>query len=221
MEKAIFAWSGGKDSTLALHRVLLEKKYDVVSLLTTMSLDYDRISMHGVRRELLEAQAETIGIPLKKVYVKTSPSNVEYEKKMSQTMLKFKSQGVNICIFGDIFLEDLRVWREEKLSQIGFTAHFPIWKIDTLKLAKEFFDLNYKAKIAVVDTKAINQSFSGREFDQSFVDDLPKTADPCGENGEFHSFVYSGPIFKKQLEIKTGEQIMRENRFYYTDLLFK
>ncbi len=203
---------------LALHELLASKQYAITALLTTVSKEYDRVSMHGVRRELLEAQAESLGIPLVNVFVPASSSNAEYEAGMKAALEKLKSAGVSTVVFGDIFLEDLRKYREEKLSGIGLKAAFPLWKRDSKALARKFIALGYKAVITVVDTAVLDASFAGHEFDERFLRDLPAGVDACGENGEFHSFVYAGPLLKKEIRVRTGEKMLRENRFFYCDL---
>jgi uncharacterized protein (TIGR00290 family) len=207
--KALFNWSGGKDSSLCLYKMLQSKEYDISYLLTTISKQYNRISQHGVRTELLEQQTNSIGIPLYKLIMPEFPTMEAYNVMMKQTLAKFKNEDISVSIFGDIFLEDLRKYREEKLAEAGFTAVFPLWKMDTKKLVHEFIDLGFKAVIVCVDEKKLDKSFAGREIDESFLNDLPKDVDPCGENGEFHSFVYDGPIFKKHIEFTKGEIVYR------------
>ncbi|HEY4716795.1 MAG TPA: diphthine--ammonia ligase [bacterium] len=218
-EKVIFVWSGGKDSALALWKLMRSKKYHVEALLTTITSDYDRISMHGVRSTLLESQAESIGISLKKVLISKHISNEEYDLKMESALKKFKSKGIKKVCFGDIFLEDVRRYREENLSGIGMDCLFPIWKKDTKKLAHFFITSGFGAVITCVDTKVLNAEFAGREFDIKLLNDLPDGVDPCGENGEFHTFVYKGSIFKKRIELVKGGRILRDNRFVFCDLI--
>ena len=218
-EKIIFTWSGGKDSAMALYELQKDKSYSVSALLTTVSADYDRISMHGVRNALLVQQAESLGLPLEKVCVNRSPSNQEYEAKMKDALLRYRAQNVSSVAFGDIFLEDLRKYRENNLSAVGLKGVFPLWKRDTSELAQSFINLGFKAVIACVDSKFLDKTFAGRIFDEQFVSELPSGVDPCGENGEFHSFVYGGPIFRNEIPYKKGEIVFRENRFYYCDLI--
>lgn len=209
MIPAVFNWSGGKDSTLALHRVLAERKFDVKYLLTTLSEKYHRISMHGVREELLEQQAASIGIPLKKIYLPEDASMETYNQVMKETMLTLVSEGIEHAIFGDIFLEDLKQYREEQLKQVGFTAHFPLWKQSSIDLLNEFVELGYKTILVCVNEKSLTQSFAGRIIDGQFINDLPTAVDPCGENGEFHSFVFEGPVFKTPVAFIKGEVVYR------------
>ena len=218
MEKVLFAWSGGKDSTLALHE-MISNGYEVAALLTTVTKDYERISMHGVPTPLLETQGKALGLPIEKVYITKNASNEEYESQMKDRLLHYQSQGVSSVVFGDIFLEDLRRYREENLAALGMRGIFPIWKKDTEELARRFVRLGYKAVVTCVDTEALDPAFSGREFDEQFLSDLPRTVDPCGENGEFHSFVYDGPIFKQKIPHRKGAVVLRENRFSFCDLV--
>ena len=217
--KAILTWSGGKDSALALHELAKTENYEVMSLLTTVTQEYDRTSMHGLRRVLLERQAESLGLALEKVYISKNSSNEEYESKMREVLAKYLTAGVSSVVFGDIFLEDVRKHREEKLSEIGMKAIFPIWKRDTTELARRFIDSGFKAVIICVDSNILDKMFVGRVFDEQFLSELPATVDPCGENGEFHSFVYDGPIFGERILHTIGEVVLRENRFYYCDLI--
>jgi len=218
-EKVILAWSGGKDSALALYEILQNENYEVMALLTTVTSDYDRISMHGVRRTLLEMQAESLGLPLEKVLITAKTSNEQYEAAMREVLTKYKNAGVSAVVFGDIFLEDLKKYREGNLAKIGMKGLFPLWKKDTTKLAHTFIDLGFKTIIACVDTNFLDKIFVGRTFNKEFLAELPANIDPCGENGEFHSFVYDGPIFKKRIAHDIGEVVLRENRFYYCDLI--
>jgi uncharacterized protein (TIGR00290 family) len=208
-EKVLFCWSGGKDSALALYRLMQDSQHDVVALLTTYSDEFQRVSMHGVSLALSEAQAQSIGLPLDKVFVSRSSSNGEYQQKMSERMLFYKSQGVNTVAFGDIFLEDLRAWREQNLREIGMRAIFPLWKNDTNALVREFVSLGFKSRICCVNDGYLGEDALGRDVDLEFVQSLPPDVDPCGENGEFHSFAYAGPIFKQPVPIKTGQCVYR------------
>jgi len=219
MEKIIFAWSGGKDSAMALSELRNNKDYDVIALLTTVTEDYDRISMHGVRGALLEQQAESLGLPLEKVYITKTSSNEEYERNMKDKLTHYKGLGVSCAAFGDIFLEDLKKYREENLSKIGVKGIFPIWKRNSAELARTFIGLGFKAIITCIDSKVLDKSFAGRVFDEQFLSELPDNVDPCGENGEFHSFVYDGPIFSKPITCEKGEVILRDNRYYFCDLI--
>ncbi len=218
-EKALLSWSGGKDSALALYELQKTEDYEVAALLSTLTEDYDRISMHGVRRTLLERQAESLSLPLEKVFISKNASNNEYESQMLEVLTKYRATGVSSVVFGDIFLEDLRRYREENLSKIEMKGIFPIWKRDTAELARTFIDLGFKAIITCVDSKILDQAFVGRTFDERFLSELPSTVDPCGENGDFHSFVYDGPIFEGRVALTTGKIVLRDRRFYYCDLI--
>jgi len=208
--KAIFNWSGGKDSSLCLYKVLQSGAYNISHLVTTISEQYLRISQHGVRVELLEQQTESIGIPLHKLIMPNNPTMETYNKLMAKALGEFKNQNIHHSIFGDIFLEDLRKYREDRLNMMQFKGIFPLWKISTKKLAKEFIDLGFKAIIVCVDAKHLDKSFVGRNFDESFLNDLPENVDPCGEHGEFHSYVYDGPIFTNPIKIKKGKMVYRK-----------
>jgi uncharacterized protein (TIGR00290 family) len=208
--KAYMNWSGGKDSSLSLHKILTEDKYQVKYLLTSVNTAHNRISMHGVRTELLRSQADSIGIPLKLIELPEQPDMAEYEREMEKKVREIADEGIHHSIFGDIFLEDLKVYRENKLQPLGIEGVFPIWKISTKTLMQEFLDAGFKSIIVCVNGKFLDKSFCGRMIDQSFVDDLPAEVDVCGENGEYHSFVFDGPIFKKSIPFTKGEIVYRE-----------
>ena len=210
LNKSFFNWSGGKDSALALYHVLREKNYAVERLLTNINGANNRISMHGVREDLLAQQAAAIGIPLQKLILPEQPSMQAYEQKMSQTLSGLKDEHFTYSLFGDIFLEDLKVYRENQLATIGLFAVFPLWKRDTTELIHEFIDLGFKAIVVCIHNEVLDKSFAGRVIDKEFLKDLPKNVDPCGENGEFHTFVFDGPIFKKPILFNTGEKVFRE-----------
>jgi uncharacterized protein (TIGR00290 family) len=218
-EKVILSWSGGKDSALALHELQKTGHYKILALLTTLTEDYDRISMHGVRRVLLERQASSLGFPLEKVFISQNASNEAYEAQMRAVLDRYLAVGVSGVAFGDIFLEDLRAYREGNLSKIGMRGVFPIWQRDTTELAHTFIDLGFKAVITCVDSTVLDRRFVGRAFDQQFLSELPANVDACGENGGFHSFAYDGPIFRERIAHTVGEVVLRENRFYYCDLI--
>ena len=217
-EPILFCWSGGKDSAMALHALLPRNDVRVTALLTTVTEGYDRISMHGVRRELLLRQARSIGLPLHEVRIPPQCVNPIYEARMEEALRLHYNQGVRAVAFGDIFLEDLRAYREKNLARIGMTALFPIWRRDTRELIRHFHAQNFRAIAACVDTKILAPSFAGRELDDSFFKDLPPQADPCGENGEFHTFVFDGPMFRFPIRIQKGEVINRDG-FVFCDLL--
>lgn len=207
--KAVFNWSGGKDSALCLHHVLQEKQYEIDCLLTSVNAEYQRISMHGVRTELLEEQAKAIGISLKKLMLPEMPTMSVYDEKMQETWREFKEKGINYSIFGDIFLEDLKRYREQQLAKVQIKGVFPLWQKNTDYLINEFIDAGFKAVLVCVNEKYLDQSFAGRLIDRDFLKDLPKNVDPCGEYGEYHSFVYDGPIFKNPVTFETGEVVYR------------
>jgi len=208
--KTYMNWSGGKDSSLCLHKIIQENKFDVRYLLTSINKAHNRVSMHGVRTELLLEQANAIGIPLKLIELPEQPDMEEYEQLMSDKVKEMLNEGIEETIFGDIFLEDLKKYREDKLKPLGIHANFPLWKNSTKELMQEFIQLGYKAIIVCVNEKYLDQSFCGRMIDQSFVNDLPDTVDVCGENGEYHSFVFDGPIFKTPIAFEKGEIVYRE-----------
>lgn len=207
--KTFFNWSTGKDSALALHRVLTDASYNVEQLVTTLNLDTDRVSMHGIRRELLLKQVEQIGIPISIISLPGDTPMHIYDQLMRTSMLDKKQQGFTHAVFGDIFLEDLKRYRIGKLESVGLQAHFPLWKEDTYELMNTFIDLGFKAITVAVNAKVLDQTMVGRVVDKSFLKMLPKEVDPCGENGEFHTFVYDGPIFKKPVDFLIGEKILK------------
>jgi len=217
--KVLLSWSGGKDAALALHEMRMANEYEVTCLLTTVTRDYDRISMHGVRRVLLERQAKSVGLPLETVLISKSNSEEEYERAMRAVLEKQLAAGVTAVAFGDIFLEDVRRYREDKLSSIGMEAVFPLWDRDTAELAHSFIHLGFEAVVTCVDSEALDPAFVGRDFDLQFLTDLPPGVDPCGENGEFHTFVYAGPVLHEIIPLARGEVVLRDNRFYYCDLI--
>jgi uncharacterized protein (TIGR00290 family) len=218
MENILLAWSGGKDSALALHETREAGELDVAALLTTVSEDYDRVSMHGVRRELLESQARAIGYPLEPVLIPRTCTNEAYEALMWSVLEKWAGRGVTGVAFGDLFLEDIRAYRERNLDLMGMEAVFPLWGSDTALLARRFIELGFRAIVTCVDSEALDGSFVGRDYDEQFLRDLPSSVDPCGENGEFHTFVYDGPLFPEPLDVVRGEVVVRENRFHFCDL---
>ncbi len=218
-KKVLFSWSGGKDSAMALKEVLTRPEYEVAALLTTVTEDYDRISMHGVRRSLLRQQADSLGLPLEEIGISKRSSNEEYESKMGEALIRYKDAGITSVVFGDIFLEDLKQYRENNLAKIGMKGVFPLWKQDTHELVRGFIELGFRAVVVCVDSQTLDRGFAGREIDEEFVRGLPETVDVCGENGEYHSFVYDGPIFKTRIPYTRGEVVLREDRFCYCDLV--
>jgi uncharacterized protein (TIGR00290 family) len=218
-EKVIVAWSGGKDSTLALYEILNSGRYEIRGLLTTVTKDYDRISIHGVRRVLLEQQANALGFSLEKTFISKGASDKEYESELLKALKRNLENGVSSVVFGDIFLEDVRKYREHILAKARMNGIFPLWKKDTQTLAHKFINLGFKAIITSIDSNVLAKNFVGRKYDEKFLSDLPENVDTCGENGEFHSFVYNGPIFRQEVFFKKGENVLRDNRFYSCDLL--
>jgi uncharacterized protein (TIGR00290 family) len=227
-EKAVFCWSGGKDSAMALHLILSEKRYEIVALLTTFNRAHKRNSMHGVREVLIEEQAASIGLPLEKVWV-TAGTNLEYEQVLSEKLSFLKAEmDIRAVIYGDIFLEDLRAYREQQLVSLSLTAVFPLWKRDTEVLLLEICKLGFETITCCVSTEWLDDSFLGKKIDAAFMNRLPAGVDPCGENGEFHSFCYKGPVFSREIIFRMGERIFRplgekaatvELGFLYIDLL--
>jgi uncharacterized protein (TIGR00290 family) len=209
-KKALFNWSSGKDSALALYKILRDKEYDVTCLLTSVNQEFQRISMHGVRVELLHQQSKSIGLHLEIMQIPEMPTMEVYEDVMTATLSKLKEQGITHSIFGDIFLEDLRKYREDKLATIGFESVFPLWKVPTQDLIQEFITLGFKTIVVCVNERYLDKSFVGRVIDQDFINDLPDNVDVCGENGEFHTFTYDGPIFSKPINFEIGEVVYRK-----------
>jgi uncharacterized protein (TIGR00290 family) len=205
----IMAWSGGKDSAYALYQLMKSEQYEPRFLLSTINGNNHRLSMHGVREELIEAQAASIGIDLVKVYVYEG-NNEEYENNMQRELLKVKDAGIRMIAFGDIFLEDLRVYREEQMRKIEMDCLFPIWKTDTHQLVRNFISEGFKTLTCCVNDACLDLSWCGKLIDGKFIADLPTGVDPCGENGEFHSFCFEGPIYKKKLSISTGEKVFKK-----------
>jgi uncharacterized protein (TIGR00290 family) len=220
-EPVLVAWSGGKDSALALQTVLADPTLAVEALLTTVTREYDRISVHGVRRSLLRAQVAALGLPLVEMEIPADCSNATYEERFAATLnaARERNERVRRCVFGDLFLEDVRRYREERLAPLGWQGVFPIWGQDTASVARRFLDDGFRAVVVCVDSTLLAPSFSGREYDASFVAELPNNVDPCGENGEFHTFVFDGPLFREGVEFTIGERVTRDERFVYTDLV--
>ncbi len=218
-EKILISWSGGKDSALALHALQQAGEFEIAALLTTVTAQYDRISMHGVRVGLLEKQAASLGIPLDKITIDSHCPFNEWEEKTTAVLLRHKTAGVTAVAYGDIFLEDLKKCREESLEKIGLKGLFPIWKQESGALAHRFIDLQFKAVITCVDGRKLDGKFSGRDYDAALIADLPDGVDCCGENGEFHSFVYAGPNFNEPVSFNKGPVVLRDEQFYFCDLI--
>jgi uncharacterized protein (TIGR00290 family) len=215
----LLSWSGGKDSSLALESLRRSTEWEPVGLLTTVTEGYERISMHGVRRALLELQAKAAGLPLTIVMIPQASSNESYAGRMGATLAGVRERGVFTVAFGDIFLADVRSYRESMLATAGMKAIFPLWQWPTAQLARDFIARGFRAVLTCVDTDQIPGGLAGREFDSDLLDDLPESADPCGENGEFHTFVYDGPIFSSPVPVTSGELVLRDSRFMYCDLV--
>ncbi len=202
---------------MALYRILAAKELEVVCLLTTITDRFHRISMHGVREELLDLQAKSLCYPVEKILIPYPCPNEVYEQKMRDVLWAWKARGVSHIVFGDLFLEDIRKYREEKLSQIDLKPVFPLWEENTRNLAREMIKVGFRAVITCVDPKKLDPTFAGRQFDESFLTDLPPEVDPCGENGEFHTFVYDGPVFKYPIPAEVGELVLRDG-FQFADV---
>jgi len=215
--RIVVAWSGGKDSALALHRLQQSSAWKVEALLTTVTEDYDRVSMHGVSRTLLEAQAQSLGLALIQINIPADCSNELYDERMLAAMAECRARGIEHIAFGDIFLQDVRKYREERLAQVTMRGVFPLWGLDSGHLARDFVCLGFRAVVACVDVRVLDSSFAGREFDERFLADLPPGVDPCGENGEFHSFVYDGPNVRFPLMVEVGRRVERAG-FLFADL---
>lgn len=209
MKKAYFNWSSGKDSALALYKILQQKEYQVERLITNVNQDFGRVSMHGLRQELVEAQAKNIGIPLEKIQFPADVTMDLYNQRMREKTSELKQNGLENAVFGDIHLEDLRAYRDSKLSEVGIKGVYPLWKQNTRDLLKEFLDLGFKTITVCVNAKLLGKEFVGRIIDEDFIKDLPKNIDVCGENGEFHTFCYDGPIFKNPIAFEIGEKVKR------------
>ncbi len=212
------SWSGGKDSCLALYEMQRAREYRVAALLTTVTRDYDRVSMHGVRRVLLERQAASLGLPLQEVFISKDATNQEYEAKMEEVFAPYRERGIGSVAFGDLFLEEIRVYREQFLAQQQMRGLYPVWGRDTTELIREFIGLGFKAVVTCVDGKLLDSSFAGMMLDENFLSALPSHVDPCGENGEFHTFVFDGPIFKEAVRLSVGEKVARDS-FWFCDLV--
>lgn len=216
--KAWLAWSSGKDSAWSLHKVRQSGEFEIVALLTTVNTAYHRVAMHAVRESLLEAQAAAAGLPLVKVPIPSPCSNEIYERAMSDAMASARSQGVWHVVFGDLFLADIRAYREKQLAACGMTPVFPLWLQDTRKLAGEMLAGGLSAYLTCVDPRKLRREFAGRRFDASLLSDLPPSVDPCGENGEFHTFACAGPMFREDISVETGEIVERDG-FVFADIL--
>lgn len=208
--KTYFNWSSGKDASLALYHLKKDDQLNIDKLLTSISLQHQRVSMHGLRKELIEQQAQSIGLAIEFLELPEGIEMEGYNQIMSKTVKQLKKEGYSNCAFGDIFLEDLREYREEQLKPYAISCHFPLWKRDTKEVIKEFISLGFKAIVTCVNSDLLDDSFVGRELNESFINDLPSNVDPCGENGEFHTFCYDGPLFAYPIQFTIGEKVYKE-----------
>jgi uncharacterized protein (TIGR00290 family) len=220
-EPIVLSWSGGKDSSLALAALQQDERYDVVALLTSVTLEYDRISIHGVRRALLTAQAQALGLPVFELTLEPNTTNEAYEQafRTAVDVIRATHPAIRRIAFGDLFLEDVRAYRERLLTSANVSGLFPLWGRDTTVLAREFVAAGYRAHLVCVDATQLSSAFAGASFDTNLLAALPSTVDPCGERGEFHTFVSDGPIFRRPVDVATGEVVIRERRFAYCDLI--
>jgi uncharacterized protein (TIGR00290 family) len=219
LEKVLISWSGGKDCALALHDILSSGEYQVAGLFTTITGDHERIDMHDVRTSLLQEQAESLGYPLDLVSISSHTSNADYEPNLVRTLMKYRELGVTSVVFGDIFREDLKKYRELNVARLRMKAIFPLWQRDGFELMESIINLGFNALVVSVNTHAVDRSFVGRLIDWKFLFDYPKSEDVSGEHGEYHTFVYDGPIFKHAISFKLGETFLREGHFNYCDLI--
>ena len=218
----LLSWSGGKDSAWALHLLRQRDEYEVIGLLTTINERFRRVAIHGFREELLDQQAASIGLPLWKVDLPFPCSNADYEARMAEVCARAVREGIYGIAFGDLFLEDIRAYREQRLANTGLQPIFPVWCPDlgltTAELARQMITKGLRAHLTCIDPRVLSPSFAGRTFDAALLDSLPATVDPCGERGEFHSFAYDGPVFQRTIRVISGERVERDN-FIYADLL--
>jgi uncharacterized protein (TIGR00290 family) len=217
----LLAWSGGKDSTLALERLLGDPRWRVAGLVTTVTMGYERIAIHGVRRSILHAQVARLGLPLIEAEIPPQATNEVYEAAFAQALQTARERDPNIAdiAFGDLYLADVRAYREALLTRLGWRGVYPIWGEHTTRLAQYFVERGYRAILTCVDTQQLAAEFCGREFDTDLLDELPPSCDPCGENGEFHTCVYAGPLCPEPLSLARGERVLRDGRFQYVDLI--
>jgi uncharacterized protein (TIGR00290 family) len=218
LHPVLMSWSGGKDSCLALYEIQKSEDFRVAALLTTITRDYDRISMHGVRRTLLERQAASLGLSLHQVFITKDATNQEYETKMAEAFSMYRERGIDTVVFGDLFLEEIRDYRDQFLARHNMRGLYPVWRRNTTEFIREFIRLGFKAVITCVDGRVLDSSFAGMLIDEKFLSALPPDVDPCGENGEFHTFVFAGPNFKEAVNFSLGEKVARDS-FWFCDLL--
>jgi uncharacterized protein (TIGR00290 family) len=215
--KAIVSWSTGKDGAFALHEIRKAGEIEVVAMLTTVTSAFGRVSMHGVREALLDRQAEALGLPCWKIQLPSPCPNEVYERGMTSVLGRARQDGVTRVVFGDLFLEDLRAYREKRLAEVGMVGLFPLWRRDTKALAGEMIASGLRAIVTCIDASKLDRSFAGRAFDEAFLADLPPNVDPCGENGEFHSFAWAGPMFSRPIPVTVGEVVERDG-FVFADV---
>jgi uncharacterized protein (TIGR00290 family) len=215
--KVIVSWSGGKDSSFTLYKIRNDQRYEIVGLLSTFIEESKEITLHGVSIDLIRLQAHSLRLPLYEVYIPKNAPNEVYNRIMAEAMKKFLDVGVEGVVFGDIFLEDVRKYREENLNKIGVKAVFPLWGYDTRELAYEFINRGFRAVVVSIDSEVLDDNYLGRDYNRSFVESLPDNVDPAGENGEFHTYVYDGPIFMSRIYYRKSE-VIREGRFHYQKL---
>jgi uncharacterized protein (TIGR00290 family) len=218
LKKVLLSWSSGKDSAWALHLLKQQADIQVVAVVTTFNSEANRVAMHAVRRALAETQAERIGLPLWPVELPWPCSNAEYEDRMRALCQRAVAEGIDAVAFGDLFLQDIRDYRLRQLQGTGLEPLFPVWQIPTRELAREMIAAGVRAKVTCVDPSKLSKSFAGRDYDQSFLDALPPSVDPCGENGEFHTFVYESPVFSRPIAVRSGEIVERDG-FVFADVL--
>ena len=218
MKKVLLSWSSGKDSAWALHLLRQQPDVQVAALFTTFNGAVDRVAMHAVRRTLVEAQAERVGLPLWRVELPSPCSNAEYEERLRAVLERAKAEGFDAIAFGDLFLQDIRDYRVKQLQGSGLEPLFPVWDIPTEELAREMIAAGVKAKITCVDSAKLEKTFAGREFDLALLEALPEGIDPCGENGEFHTFVYASPVFSHAIAVRDGELVERDG-FVFADVV--
>ncbi|WP_458069557.1 Dph6-related ATP pyrophosphatase [Rhodanobacter sp. BL-MT-08] len=217
----LLAWSGGKDCLLALQRLLADPQWQVVGLLTTVNRQYSRVAMHGIKRDILLAQTEALGLPLVEVLLDWPGSNEAYEEAHSQGLVEARMRwpGIRHCAFGDLFLQDVRDYRVRQLGRDNWRAVFPLWGEDTAALSRRFVSEGHRAMLCCVDTQQLGAEYCGREFNSALLDQLPPGVDPCGERGEFHTLAFDGPLFRQALKLRRGESVLRDGRFQFTDFL--
>jgi uncharacterized protein (TIGR00290 family) len=220
LKKVLLSWSSGKDSAWSLHRLRSSPQIEVVGLLTTFNQEFDRVAMHSVRRKLVEAQAEAARLPLRSIPLPWPCSNERYEAIMAEVCRSVRAEGVEAIAFGDLFLTDIRAYREKQLAGTGLEPLFPVWQIPTADLARDMIRGGLRARLTCIDPRVLSRDFAGREFDHQLLNDLPPSVDPCGENGEFHSFVYDGPIFNRPIPLSAGEVVERDG-FVFADFEYR